>query len=125
VAGVRGLLLAQTQIRSDIACPVAHDGSEITVLIAYSVEVVYFKDLVAELGHLYVEHAAVALALSSANSRVEHLEQALASNREIRSGDWDHHGPAFELIRQDSQNRNVKLHDLAPAIVASGDLLQP
>lgn len=93
-----------------------------------------FEEADEEIGRRFVAPASVAVANARAYAKaqvlIEQLQQALQSRDVIGQAKGiiqarEHIGPdeAFERLRTMSQNRNVKLRDLARAVVESPDEL--
>jgi GAF domain-containing protein len=91
-----------------------------------------FEEADEELGRRFIPPASVAVANArahaKANALIEQLREALQSRDVIGQAKGiiqarEHCGPdeAFERLRNISQNRNIKLRDLAKAVVDSPD----
>lgn len=83
----------------------------------------------APVGAILAAHAAIALTTVRTRDRAETLEYALKSNREIGMAmgilmgrDLRTSEQAFDNLRRASQHLNVKLRDIAAAVMRSGEL---
>lgn len=81
------------------------------------------------IGAVLAAHAAVAIVGSQQRERAENLETALRSSREIgiaigilMARGLTTREQAFDTLREASQHLNIKLRDLASAIVETGEL---
>ncbi len=81
---------------------------------------------------LLATHAGSVFSAAEARTRVEHLEKALATNREIgiaigiiMSRHLLTADQAFDVLRIASQHRHRKLHDIAHDVIETGDLALP
>jgi hypothetical protein len=121
-----------TGVRSMLAYRLFTDQDTLGALNLYAKEPKAFRDEVLPIGAVFAAHAAMAFAAAREKEQIEHLEQAVASNRAIgaaigilmvtRRLDND---AAFELLRSTSQTTNRKLRDLADLVVRTGDLPTP
>ncbi len=125
----RDRIIAETPIRSLLACGLALNGAALGALVLYSDQAGYFTDSRLQFATIYARHAAIALSRIADQSRIDNLELALRSNRTIGAAmgiaiatlgvTMDE---AFDLLRLASQNGNRKLSALAADIVAAGDI---
>ena len=120
---------SRTGVRSMLAYRLFTDEDTLGALNLYAKEPKAFQDDVLPIGAVFAAHAAMAFAQAREHEQIEHLEQAIASNRAIgtavgilmttrRIGSEG----AFELLRSTSQAANRKLRDLADIVVRTGDL---
>ncbi|HKC29032.1 MAG TPA: GAF and ANTAR domain-containing protein [Jatrophihabitans sp.] len=116
-------------VRSAVGAALRYDGEEDAALILYSDVPAAFR--ADRLEHVieFADHAAISLAHASARVRAANLELAVRTSREIamaigivmerlRMSEQD----AFHVLRQSSQERHVKLRDVASYIVLTGDV---
>jgi GAF domain-containing protein len=117
-------------IRSCLALPLRARGQLIGALNLYARDAGAFGAAEAQRGQDFAEHAAGALSLAtrlaSRAALIEQLRSALASRTVIDQAlgiimAREECGPAraFAILRAASQQRNVKLRDIAGAIVTS------
>ncbi len=120
-------------IQSILAVPLVANGHPLGALNLYSKSSAGYDDAAEETALLFSQQAAVACANAEVYWRTftltEHLREALASRdvigqakgilmaRRNCTGD-----AAFELLRQASQHRNIKLREIAEQVVYLGDL---
>ncbi len=122
-------VVASTPIRSAIAYFLRLDDVDLGVLALYAREPGFFNAETRELAAVYADHAAVALSHALDQDRVDNLERALASNREIgvalgvlmASYTITEH-QAFDLLRTVSQRTHRKLRDVAGDVALTGAL---
>jgi GAF domain-containing protein len=117
----------ETSIRSMLSFRLFIGEDTLGALNLYSREVDAFDEEDCAVGAILAAHAAVAMSTARERERVEHLERAVESNREIgmavgvvmASG---LHTPeqAFDVLRRASQRLNVKLRDVASVVVETG-----
>ena len=113
----------RTPVRSVLSIRLYHDGPSLAALTFYSDEVEVFDDDSVELALIFAAHTAAALTLTQ---REDQFRSALASRDVIGQAKGmlmerfgiDAHA-AFELLRRISQEKNVKLVDIAENLVAS------
>ena len=105
------------------------EGDNLGALNLYAREAGAFDDASEHVGLLFASHAAVAYA---GVQREAGLERALATRQVIGQAqgvlmEREHLSAeqAFEQLVQVSQTRNVKLHDVAERLVATGELGGP
>lgn len=122
-------IVAETPIRAALAFFLRLDEADLGVLALYSREPGYFTDELCELGAIYADHAAIALSRALDHDRVENLEKALQSNREIgvalgvlMSRYAITQQQAFDLLRTVSQRSHRKLRELASDVAFTGEL---
>jgi hypothetical protein len=91
-----------------------------------------FDDLAETTGLVLATHAALALSSALRLERIESLERALATNRNIGVAMgilMSRHGAskqqAFDLLRIASQHTHRKLADVAADVIDQGDLMYP
>lgn len=104
-------------------------GDALDGLNIYSDEVAAFSERSELVGLMLATHGALAVALSGHEEKVENLQRALVSNREIGVAMGvlmaQHHvtrDQAFGLLRMASQNSNRKLHAIAVEVAETGAL---
>lgn len=95
----------------------------------YADEVAAFDERAELVGLMLATHGALAVALAANQQRVENLQKALVTNREIgvamgilMARHQVTRDQAFGLLRMASQNANRKLYDVALAVVDTGAL---
>jgi transcriptional regulator with GAF, ATPase, and Fis domain len=119
----------RTGIRSMLAYRLFTHEDTLGALNLYSAEPKAFEDDVLPIGAVFAAHAAMAFAQAREREQINHLEQAVASNRRIgiaigilmvqrRIGS----DAAFALLRAASQLSNRKLRDIAEAVVRTGEI---
>jgi GAF domain-containing protein len=120
---------SRTGVRSMLAYRLFTDQDTLGALNLSAGRPRAFQDDVLPIGAVFAAHAAMAFAQAREHEQIEHLEQAIASNRAIGTavgilmttrgiGDDE----AFELLRSSSQAANRKLRDLADVVVRTGEL---
>ena len=123
-------------IKATISFPMEMDGEAIGALNLYSVEERAFADPDGAIGLLFAEQAALACAVADrlrrAQSLAGDLEVALQSRDVIgqakgvimaRTGCTA--DAAFELLKAESQRRNVKLREIADHVALTGETPSP
>jgi transcriptional regulator with GAF, ATPase, and Fis domain len=117
---------AQRGVRSMLAFQLYVDGDNLGALNLYSREADAFDERSVTVGELFAAHAAVAY---SAAQRESALERALASRELVgqAQGILMERGrltadQAFAALQRASQDRNVKLAEVARGLVETGDL---
>jgi transcriptional regulator with GAF, ATPase, and Fis domain len=114
----------ETGIRSMLAFRLFLEEETLGALNLYSTRTDAFDERARALGAVLAAHAAVAMSAATGQEQTEQLEAALTSSREIgmalgivmTQSRLDRAG-AFRALSQASQRMNVKLRDLAAAIV--------
>ena len=108
-----------------------NDRDLITGLNLYSTRLAAFDEFAQTVASVVATHSAQAMMTATARATAAHLNQALASNREIGTAMGiimaTHkvtRGDAFDMLRTASQNSNRKLIDIAIDVVDTG-LLEP
>jgi hypothetical protein len=117
-------------MRSMLSYRLGHDiGDRVDGLNMYSNEVAAFGERSELVGLMLATHGALAVALTANRERVENLQKALLSNREIgvamgvlMARHRITREQAFGLLRMASQNSNRKLHDVALQVADTGAL---
>ncbi len=125
-------------IRSCLALPLSADGKPVGALNLYAREASAFGVAEARLAENFAENASGALSLAirlaSHAALIEQLRSSLASRGVIDQAlgiimarEHCTQGRAFAILRSASQNSNVKLRDIASAVVTSvtGEPPQP
>jgi transcriptional regulator with GAF, ATPase, and Fis domain len=117
---------AQMGVRSMLAFQLYVDGDNLGALNLYSRQVHAFDERSVTVGELFAAHAAVAY---SAVQRESALERALVSRELVgqAQGILMERGrltadQAFAALQRASQDRNVKLAEVARRLVETGDL---
>ncbi len=117
-------------MRSMLSYRLGHEvGDRVDGLNIYSDEVGAFDERSELIGLMLATHGALAVAVTANQERVENLQKALLSNREIGIAMGvlmaRHHvsrEQAFGLLRLSSQNSNRKLHEIAREVAETGAL---
>ncbi|KRF48728.1 hypothetical protein ASH01_03370 [Terrabacter sp. Soil811] len=117
-------------MRSMLSYRLGHEiGDRVDGLNIYSDEVGAFDERSEVVGLMLATHGALAVALTANQERVENLQKALLSNREIgvamgvlMARHRVTRDQAFGLLRMASQNTNRKLHDVALEVADTGSL---
>jgi transcriptional regulator with GAF, ATPase, and Fis domain len=119
----------ETSIRSLLSFRLFLSDDTLGALNLYSRAVNAFDPDAHAVGAILAAHAAVAMNTARERERAEHLEQAVASNREIgmamgvvMANGLQTREQAFDVLRRASQRLNVKLRDIASAVVETGEL---
>jgi GAF domain-containing protein len=122
-------VVSSTPIRSALAYFLRLDDVDLGVLALYAREPGFFNAETRELAAVYADHAAVALSHALDQDRVDNLERALESNREIgvalgvlMAGYTITEHQAFDLLRTVSQRTHRKLRDVAGDVALTGTL---
>jgi GAF domain-containing protein len=123
-------------LKATISFPLNVDGETIGALNLYSRERAAFTDVDAAAGLLFAEQAALACAVADrlwrAQSIADQLEVALQSRDVIgqakgvimaRTGCTAE--VAFELLKAESQRRNIKLREIADHVALTGETPNP
>lgn len=119
----------ETSIRSMLSFRLFVGDDTLGALNLYSREVDAFDEEGRAIGAILAAHAAVGISTARDRQRAEHLEQAVASNREIgmaigvvMASGLQTREQAFDVLRRASQRLNVKLRDVASMVVDTGEL---
>jgi GAF domain-containing protein len=119
----------QTSIRSMLAFRLFVSGDTLGAINLYSRDVDAFDSEACAVGAILAAHASVGLSTARERERAEHLERAVESNREIgmamgvvMASGLRTPEQAFEVLRRASQQLNVKLRDVASAVVETGEV---
>jgi GAF domain-containing protein len=119
----------ETGVQSMLSFRLFIEEDTLGALNLYSCRVDAFDESARAVGAILAAHAAIALTAARDRDRADTLEYALKSNREIgmamgivmarglRSSEQ-----AFDDLRRASQYLNVKLWDIAAAVVRTGEL---
>jgi GAF domain-containing protein len=124
---------AEHGIQSSLSLPLVVGGKRVGALNLYSKASARFADESVALGGMFARQAAVALSNAEVYWRTykltQNLEAALENRDRIgqakgiliatRKIDGDE---AFDLLRKTSQNKNIKLRDIADYVVRTGEL---
>jgi GAF domain-containing protein len=119
---------AETGVRSVLSMRLFAEDDTLGALNLYSREPAAFGEHARNIGTVLAAHAAVAMVAARVQERAENLDVALQTNRIIgvaigitmaRTGLTLQ--AALTLLTTTSQNRNIKLHDLAETIVETGE----
>jgi hypothetical protein len=124
--------------RSAAAVGVVLDTDEKLVLNCYSVGEVFLHESALDRAHQFMEELAftvpIAIRLGAQSAEIAHLQEALATRSTIDQAlgvlmtqNQCTRDQAFAILRRASQSRNVKLRDIAGAIIErfSGHPPQP
>jgi GAF domain-containing protein len=120
-------------VQSVLAVPLVANGHPLGALNLYSKSSVGYDDAAEETALLFSQQAAIACANAEVYWRTytltEHLREALESRDVIGQAKGilmvrrkSTAEAAFEMLRQASQHRNIKLRDIAEQVVYLGDL---
>jgi hypothetical protein len=108
------------------------EGDLVAGLNVYSTDTDAFDDLAETTGLVLATHAALALTGAVRLERIENLERALATNRDIgvamgilMKAHLATKQQAFDMLRVASQHTHRKLGDIALDVIDTGDLLLP
>lgn len=119
----------ETSIRSMLSFRLFVGDDTLGALNLYSREIDAFDEDSRAVGAILAAHAAVAISTAHDRERAEHLERAMDSNREIgmaigvvMANDLRTREQAFDVLRRASQRLNVKLRDVANAVIETGEL---
>ena len=119
----------RTSVRSVLGHCLVVDNLVLGAMLLYSPSPHFFTPSIRQFTAVYADHAAIALSRVAEHDRAEHLERALASNREIgvaigilmsRYGLTEH--AAFDLLRVTSQHHHRKLREIAAETIFTGEL---
>jgi AmiR/NasT family two-component response regulator len=113
--------------------PLTVNGKTVGALNLYSAAIAPFTDESVELALTFAQQAAVAMANAEVYWRTYELTQNLEAALENRDKIGQAKGiliagrkvtddEAFDMLRRASQNRNVKLRDVADHVVRTGQL---
>jgi GAF domain-containing protein len=127
---------AERGVRSSFSLPMATGNARVGALNLYSRRDNAFNDVPPAVALLFAKQAAAAIwnarTQSSARDIIEHLERALETRDligmakgVIMSNEKLTDAEAFALLVRASQNRNVKLRDLASEVVKTGATPMP
>ncbi len=119
----------ETGVRSMLSFRLFVEEDTIGALNLYSRQVDAFDEHARAVGAILAAHAAVAITTARERDRVDDLETALRSNREIgmamgivmARGNCTSE-QAFDLLRGASQHLNIKLRDIAIEVVDTGEI---
>jgi len=124
-----GRAVDETGVHSMLSFRLFVEEDTLGALNLYSRRVDAFDENARAVGAILAAHAAIALTTAQTRDRADTLEHALKSNREIgmAMGILMARGlgtseQAFNDLRRASQHLNVKLRDIAAAVVRSGEL---
>jgi GAF domain-containing protein len=119
----------ETGVRSMLSFHLFVQGDTIGALNLYSRRTAAFDVHALTVGTVLAAHAAIALTAARERERVQHLEEALRSNREIgiamgvlMAGGGLTEDEAFVELRRASQYLNLKLREVAARVVETGRL---
>ena len=119
----------ETGVHSMLSFRLFVEGDTLGALNLYSSRVDAFDESARAVGAILAAHAAIALTTARDRDRADTLEHALESNREIgmamgilMARDLRTSEQAFGALRRASQHLNVKLRDIAAAVVRTGEL---
>jgi hypothetical protein len=126
--GVRAV--AETGVHSMLSFRLlSEDEAVLAALNLYAESRDAFDESATWLGLVFATHGSLALAAAGRQERIQNLEQALASNREIgiaigvlMSTQLVTEQQAFDLLRMASQRSHRKLRDVAAGVVETGTL---
>ncbi len=108
------------------------EGDWLAGLNVYAIKPSAFDDLAETTGLVLSTHAALAITAALRQQRIDNLEQALATNRDIgaaigilMSRHLATRQQAFDMLRVASQHSHRKLVDIALDVIEAGDLDYP
>jgi GAF domain-containing protein len=118
-------------LRCVVAFPLLIDDQPLASLGMYAQQPGAFSDETLELAAAFAEHAAIAFNAAALTEKITNLQVALEHARDIGAAvgiimerQKITQAEAFDRLRLASQNRNVKLYELALNTVLTGDLPQ-
>lgn len=124
-----GRAVDETGVHSMVTFRLFVEEDTLGALNLYSRQVDTFDESSRAIGAILAAHAAIALTTARTRDRADTLEHALESNREIgmamgilMARGLSTSEQAFDDLRRASQHLNVKLRDIAAAVVRSGEL---
>jgi hypothetical protein len=125
--------VAETGVHSMLSFRLfCEDDDVLAALNLYARPVDAFDDNATLIGGVFATHGGLALAAAGRQERVQNLEQALDSNREIgvaigvlMTSHLLTQQQAFDLLRMASQRSHRKLRDVAAGVAESGVLEYP
>ncbi|MDQ3762912.1 MAG: GAF and ANTAR domain-containing protein [Actinomycetota bacterium] len=119
----------ETGVRSMLSMRLFVEEGTLGALNFYSHQPDAFDEHARAVGAVLAAHAAVAISASRERERVENLEKALESNREIgiaigilMARGLHTREQAFDVLRRASQQLNIKLRDIASTLADTGEL---
>jgi GAF domain-containing protein len=119
----------ETGIRSMLSFRLFVGDDTLGALNLYSRDVDAFDQDACAVGAILAAHAAVAMSTARDREQAEHLKRAVESNREIgmamgvvMASGLQTPEQAFAALRRASQRLNIKLRDIASAVVETGEL---
>ena len=122
-------VVEETGVRSLLSFRLFVGDDTLGALNLYSRQVNAFDQDARAVGAILAAHAAVAMSTVRERERAEHLARAVESNREIgmamgvvMASGLQTPEQAFDMLRRASQRLNVKLRDIATAVVETGEL---
>jgi GAF domain-containing protein len=122
-------VVSSTPIRSALAYFLRLDDVDLGVLALYAREPRFFTPAIREVAGVFADHAAIALSHALDQDRLDNLERALDSNREIgvalgvlMANYSITQRQAFDLLRTVSQRTHRKLRDVAADVAFTGAL---
>jgi GAF domain-containing protein len=125
----RRAVAAGLPVRSVVGVALRFGATSLGSLLLYSSEAGYFENGRIAHATLVADHAAMGLALVAARDKAVNLEVALQTSREIAVAIGIimerlrcTQEQAFEVLRGASQQRHVKVRDLAARVVETGEL---
>jgi GAF domain-containing protein len=120
---------AETGVHSMLSFRLSVRDDTIGALNLYSRQVGAFTEQARAVGAILATHAALAVEAARDKERVEHLDQALVTSRQIGAAigvlmarNLMTQDEAFELLRRASQHLNRKLRDVAADVLDTGQL---
>jgi GAF domain-containing protein len=124
---------AEHGIQSSLSMPLVVGGKQVGALNLYSKTTARFADESVALAGMFARQAAVALSNAEVYWRTYKLTQNLEAALENRDRIGQAKGiliatrkidgeEAFDLLRKTSQNKNIKLRDIADYVVRTGEL---
>lgn len=125
--------VAETEVRSMLSFRMFFEhGDLVAALTLYATKPDAFDDFAQTTGLVLATHGALALAGATRLERIENLEKALLTNRDIgvavgilMTRHLASKQQAFDLLRVASQDLQRKLADVAQDVIESGDLAYP
>ena len=115
----------ETGVRSMMSFQLFDDDATLGALNVYSARVAAFDDYAMEVGRALSAHGAVAMAAAKQDEKVDQLETALDTNRQISmavgfvmaTSNIDE-GHAFDVLRAASQRLNLPIGIVAERVIA-------
>lgn len=120
-------VVAETDVRSAAGFTLSLGMESMGALVLYENRTAAFSDEQLTRAAIFAAHASIALDDATQADKATHLQRALASNRRIGMAIGVlislykiSEQQAFDLLRIASQNKHVKLHDVAEDVILTG-----